>query len=463
MRAISRIRRLIWTAYCMLASVPFASAQGYSTTVPPNTALTDTACYNTVTTAVSNETVLNSIHIKTPGDIASTRAALSAQIWGTNTLPTRTVPAASIVPTIPPTANNPGNLATNASAIYAALTSASPSYLGTEYRLTWSLLTSPVVNSIIFEWTPKVSNGRLFIVHDGHSDDAYVPQTGVVWAKALQNTSNQITVSALLQLGYTVVWIQMPLYGDNLSFISASDSALFPQVDTCPNDSNPPAPNLVNLSNCVYRHDGIFLNPNTWGNPWRHFIEPVIVAINTAVSQHGPFTDITMMGASGGGWTTVLAAAIDPRITNSASVAGSLPLFFPSANDATSCPLNRDAEQSGLLGQAGLLYGNVSYLDLYIMAANGTDPNGVHRRHMQINNQFDTCCFFGINFLGYVPTLSGYIAKNSLGNYKYYLNTTFVGHAYDLGYLNGVAVSNKTLGTVRQIPAVTIILNSLVH
>ena len=81
-------------------------------------------------------------------------------------------------------------------------------------------------------------------------------------------------------------------------------------------------------------------------------------------------------------------------------------------------------------------------MDLYILAANGTESNAAPRHHLQINNQFDTCCFFGINFLGYSKILTRYIRENALGNYSYHLDSDFVGHAYDFD-LSGTV--NKSL------------------
>ena len=59
----------------------------------------------------------------------------------------------------------------------------------------------------------------------------------------------------------------------------------------------------------------------------RFFLEPVILTINLALRSG--YTRVVMMGKSGGGWTTTLAAALDPRISFSAPVAGSIPLTFP--------------------------------------------------------------------------------------------------------------------------------------
>ena len=162
-------------AYCFLVRYLSRTAQAYSTTVPPGAVLSDPECYTAVTTTLTPQDLSNAIHINSATDVASLRATLTTQIWGTSTLPVATVnatttPGASIVVTYPPNpaTKDPGNQ----SGMYSYLAASSPtepSFLGTEYLLTWPLLASPQINSIIFAWTPKISNGRLFIVHDGHS------------------------------------------------------------------------------------------------------------------------------------------------------------------------------------------------------------------------------------------------------------------------------------------------------
>src|ERR1041385_7687309 len=84
-----------------------------------------------------------------------------------------------------------------------------------------------------------------------------------------------------------------------------------------------------------------------------------------------------MVGLSGGGWTTTLYAAIDPRIRKSFPVAGSIPLYLYSDHYQT------DAEQS-----RPELYSLAGYPDLYVLGS-----SGIGRKQVQILNHSDSCCF----------------------------------------------------------------------
>jgi ABC-type proline/glycine betaine transport system ATPase subunit len=55
----------------------------------------------------------------------------------------------------------------------------------------------------------------------------------------------------------------------------------------------------------------------------RFFLEPVILAVNYAVNVL-KYETIVLMGLSGGGWSTTIAAAVDPRIQLSMPTAGSI-------------------------------------------------------------------------------------------------------------------------------------------
>ena len=60
---------------------------------------------------------------------------------------------------------------------------------------------------------------------------------------------------------------------------------------------------------------------------FRLFIEPTVQAINYFQSANPAMKDVSMIGMSGGGWTTTVAAAVDTRIKLSIPVAGSAPLY----------------------------------------------------------------------------------------------------------------------------------------
>ena len=85
-----------------------------------------------------------------------------------------------------------------------------------------------------------------------------------------------------------------------------------------------------------------------------------------------------MVGLSGGGWTTVVYAAIDPRIQRSYPIAGSVPEHLRGV-----VPKSQGDFEQTLPGLA------VGYLDLYVMATSGG------REQIQLFNRQDPCCFSG--------------------------------------------------------------------
>lgn len=59
---------------------------------------------------------------------------------------------------------------------------------------------------------------------------------------------------------------------------------------------------------------------------FRFFLEPAVRAVNFAGAVG--YKRVVFAGLSGGGWTTALAAAIDPRIALSVAIAGNIPCDF---------------------------------------------------------------------------------------------------------------------------------------
>lgn len=390
---------------------PLAFGQNYQVAPPesatlPSDLLTN-HCYTATNRPSASVDWRSSVHVGSAGDVRDLRTRLINQIWPggfpRNVVPTSVIETAS------------QNSVSNASGLFSLLSNGEKSYLKAEYRLTVELGFG--VRSVIYLWESKAPKNRLFLLHDGHSDDAF-DANGVVKVRGMVSSTNLVTVETLLESGYDVMWIQMPLYGDNLSA------------------STPQYPLSAQCGAKCDRHAELF---EAFGgssmSPYEFFLEPVIVAINYANATR-TYSDISMMGASGGGWTTLLAAAIDVRISNSASVAGSVPLFLRTGTCGKASV--GDAEQKSNMG---LLYNAISYLDLYIMAS-----NGANRQHLQINNQFDTCCFFGVAYSKYANYLSKWIVKKKLGIYKYELDTSFVGHGYNASV--GAAPANNTLNTL---------------
>ena len=113
-------------------------------------------------------------------------------------------------------------------------------------------------------------------------------------------------------------------------------------------------------------------------HPLKFFIEPVVITLNQ-VEKNYSFEKFSMMGISGGGWTTILVSAIDDRIDESFSIAGSFPIW-----------LRSDPSDYGDYEQTiPEFYKIANYLELYFLNSYGD------RSLFLFYNEFDPCCFSG--------------------------------------------------------------------
>lgn len=185
------------------------------------------------------------------------------------------------------------------------------------------------------------------IYHGGHG--------GVFWEDRYLNRSGRpysvSVIDFLLGKGYDVVCVDMPLTDEN----------------TCA------VPVLENGEKYIFSHDDIF----QLQQPVYYFFEPVRRIIDFLEEQRG-YEIFSMVGLSGGAWTTTLYSALDTRIVQSFSIAGSVPLPFRLANSDAG-----DEEQHN-----ETLYNQFNYSTFYTLAASGNN-----RLHYQILNQNDDCCF----------------------------------------------------------------------
>ncbi len=227
------------------------------------------------------------------------------------------------------------------------------------------------VNSVIYLFRPHDANGQLLIYHQGH-DGGFLLGLD--------------TIHFFVQHGYVVAAFAMPLLGMNgrPSFKIPDGTLALPQ------------------------HGAFqFLESDAF-SPLKFFIEPVAVFLNYALEEYD-YDSVAMVGLSGGGWTTTLAAALDPRIARSYPVAGSLPLFFASA---------RDYEQT----HPGF-YALANYLELYVLGTYGGA-----RRQIQVLNRYDPCCFDGTGYRLYVDQVARTSERVGNGSFSVFLDETHREH-----------------------------------
>jgi dienelactone hydrolase len=196
------------------------------------------------------------------------------------------------------------------------------------------------VNSVIELHRPAGAPRGFVIVHGGHGD-----------------VEDQLRplMESLARSGYVVAVMNMPLLGWNPQ----------PTVHTAGHGT------LLLTS-----HNVLALLPGPAGRTLRWFLDPVIAAVDQGRAMG--FESVDMIGLSGGGWTTTLSAALDRRIRRSFDVAGSLPIYLRS----------QPRDQGDFEQLLPSLYRLADYQDLYVLGA--LEPG---RRHAQVFNDHDPCCF----------------------------------------------------------------------
>ena len=202
----------------------------------------------------------------------------------------------------------------------------------------------PGLQGLAYHFIPQHPNGELVVVHHGHAcsfdDDPSPKDVGF---------GMQPTINALLREGYGVLGVFMP---------------------------------HMRPDDCRGLHNYMFEMTNVVGSPIKYFLESTALGLNylETKSRAGNFPKYRkfhMAGLSGGGWTTTVYAAIDPRIRCSFPVAGTIPLYLRAKGSVG------DREQF-----EPTFYSIAGYPDLYILGAQGRG-----RQQVQILNRHDGCCF----------------------------------------------------------------------
>ena len=232
---------------------------------------------------------------------------------------------------------------------------------------------------------PPNYSGKAVLLHQGHSGP-----------NSLSMDQTNEDIKTFLQKGYLVALYQMPLCGAG------------------------PVPSSLNIDGATieskyFSHDTLSYLHFESGNYLKLFIEPVIVGINT-LTKYFNASNVIMIGLSGGGWTTTIASAIDPRIITSIPVAGSYPIAFRLLPGYENNYGDAEQRDRGMLKIAG-------YLDLYLLGA--LENN---RTQLQIINKFDNCCFDGEIPLLYTPSLQRVLERLSGGTFECFLDDSHSQH-----------------------------------
>jgi len=232
------------------------------------------------------------------------------------------------------------------------------------------------INSVSYLFIPEQSNEKLILYHQGHDGDFILGKD---------------TIQFFLNRNFTVLASTMPLVGMN----------------------NQPVVEIDGLGKMkLISHDQLSLLETNNFNPMKLFLDPIRINLNFLDKEYD-FKQYSMIGISGGGWTTVVYSAIDERISDSFSVAGSMP-FYLRVNDRDI----GDYEQTNID-----LYEVTNYLELYVLSAYGDG-----RKHIQIFNKNDPCCFSGNGYETYEFVIKDKISQLGKGNFQIFIDDTHNEH-----------------------------------
>ena len=232
------------------------------------------------------------------------------------------------------------------------------------------------INSVSYLLLPEESNQKLILYHHGHDGDFILGSN---------------TIQFFLERNFTVLAMTMPLVGMNNQPIVGIDG--FGEMK-------------------LISHDQLNLLEKNKFNPMKLFIHPVQVNLNYLDKEYD-FKRYSIIGLSGGGWIGLVYSAIDDRISDSFSIASSLPFY-----------LRVDARDIGDYEQTNVnLYKITNYLELYVLAGYGDD-----RKHIQIFNKNDPCCYSGIGYESYEFFIKDKLVELGKGSFQILIDDTHNEH-----------------------------------
>lgn len=246
-------------------------------------------------------------------------------------------------------------------------------------RIVCSFDGEPLLDSRIDVLWPMAGNSGAAVYCGGH--------TGPTEPAGTQTLGY---LTPLIAAGYVVVRVSMPMLGANYVSPAGQAEINYPGVGWLAETNH----NSLRYWGCLphLRH------------PLALFVEPSIVALNYVLPNLPAHPCVGMFGYSGGGWTALMTAALDVRITRAYPVAGFLPHH-----------LRLPAETGDWEQFDWEWFRHASYLDLCLLASVGSG-----RRCVQINNESDPAVFAGAERPAtYVDAVKARLAQIGPGSFDF--------------------------------------------
>ena len=219
-------------------------------------------------------------------------------------------------------------------------------------------------------------NNSLVIYHQGH--------------KGGFADEGKKTIEELLKNNYAVLAFSMPLIGQNNQ----------PMVDI---------PNRGVFH--FWSHSSFHFLDNSNFSSLKYYFEPIMKSLNY-VDKNYSFEKYHMVGLSGGGWTTMVYSAIDPRINHSYAVSGGYPGYLQQMSKS----VEYERTASGIESI-------VNYPEMYVMSSFGE-----HRKSMHISIEWDTGYRCGNFAQTYDKPVKEMVKQLGSGVFKSYLDSSIIGH-----------------------------------
>ena len=240
------------------------------------------------------------------------------------------------------------------------------------------------VNSIAYLFFPKSPEEQgknknadtLIIYHQGHAGGFA--------------DNGKKTIERLLKENYVVLAYSMPLVGQN-------------------NQPTTEIPNRGVIKLLTHNHFNYLETYNF--SSLKFFLEPVMRSLNY-IDEKYSFKEHHMIGLSGGGWTTMVYSAIDPRIGHSYSVSGGYPGYLQQM-----VVMNHFERNTSGIEQI------VNYPEMYVLSSVGENRKSVH-----ILIERDTGWRCGDAYLTYSGDVKNAVNQFEKGVFKTYVDSSIIGH-----------------------------------